>query len=292
MNCTPDQNQREEALLKAAKTGPTQEAITLFQDLVLSYYHEHGRDLPWRDTTNPYKILVSEIMLQQTQVERVIPKYKAFLATFETIDQLAAAPLSEVLTAWSGLGYNRRAINLQRTAGIIRNEHNGYLPKNPDTLATFPGIGKATAAAICAYAFNMPVVYIETNIRRVFIHFFFQDQVNIPDTDILPVIEAALDRENPGVWYSALMDYGTLLKLRLKNPNQRSRHYTRQAPFAGSDREIRGKILRLLIERTKMERRSLIRSLDTDEVRVEKVLQDLWKEGFVQEDAGLYSIKK
>lgn len=292
MNSTGDQFQREEAFLKAAKTGLTQEAIRLFQDLILSYYRDHGRNLPWRTTTDPYHILVSEIMLQQTQVERVIPKYTAFLTTFETVTQLAAAPLSEVLTAWSGLGYNRRAINLQRTAVIINNEYNSSLPKNPDTLATFPGIGKATAHAICAYAFNMPVVYIETNIRRIFIQYFFQDQVNISDTEILPIVEATLYRENPRVWYSALMDYGTLLKMRLKNPNQRSRHYTRQAPFAGSDREIRGKIIRLLIERTKMERRSLIRSLDTDETRAEKVLHDLWKEGFIQEDTAIYSIKK
>jgi A/G-specific adenine glycosylase len=294
VNGTLDQTLREEetALLIATQDGQSKEAIALFQNLILSYYRKYGRILPWRNTRDPYHILVSEIMLQQTQVERVIPKYTAFLATFETIGQLAAAPLSEVLTAWSGLGYNRRAINLQKTAVIIRDEQNGSIPPDIDILSTFPGIGNATAAAICAYAFNMPVTYIETNIRRIFIHYFFQDRTDIPDTEILPIIRAALYQENPRVWYSALMDYGTDLKQRMKNPNQRSRHYTRQTPFAGSDRKIRGHILRTLLQKSEVEKNSLIRSCDSDKARVEKVLHDLWKEGFLQEDAGIYSIKE
>ena len=287
---------KERAVLKAAATGPDEKSIELFSDLILSYYRHYGRDLPWRRTTDPYSILISEIMLQQTQVERVAPKYTFFIDKFKTIDCLASAPLSAVLSAWSGLGYNRRAINLQKTAIILKDEYSSSVPADPAILERLPGIGKATASAICAYAFNMPVVYIETNIRRIFIHYFFQDQDDIHDTDILPIIRDALYQDNPGEWYSALMDYGTFLKKRLNNPNKRSRHYTRQTPFAGSDREIRGSALRLLLERKEIEKNDFISLLtDTNNRetgRIKRVLSDLKEEGFVREDAGVYSIKE
>ncbi len=287
---------KERAVLKAAATGPDEKSIELFSDLILSYYRQYGRDLPWRRTTDPYSILVSEIMLQQTQVERVAPKYDLFMNQFNTIDSLASAPLSAVLSAWSGLGYNRRAINLQKTAIILRDEYTSSVPADPAILETLPGIGKATASAICAYAFSMPVVYIETNIRRIFIHYFFQDRDNIHDMEILPIIRDALYLDNPREWYSALMDYGTYLKKRLTNPNKRSRHYTRQAPFAGSDREMRGCALRILLERKEIEKSDLIGALtgtqNREKGRIERVLADLEEEGFVQEDAGVYSIKE
>ena len=287
---------KELAVQRAAAKGPDKESIQLFSDLILSYYRTYGRDLPWRRTTDPYSILVSEIMLQQTQVERVAPKYTFFIDQFKTIDHLASAPLSAVLSAWFGLGYNRRAVNLQKTAIILKDEHNSVVPEDPTILEKLPGIGKATASAICAYAFNMPVVYIETNIRRIFIHYFFQDRDNIHDAEILPVIHDALWQDNPREWYSALMDYGTYLKKHLTNPNKRSRHYTRQAPFAGSDREVRGCALRLLLERKEIEKSTLIRVLTGTKIRekerIERVLADLEKEGFVREDAGLYSIKE
>ncbi|WP_255331536.1 A/G-specific adenine glycosylase [Methanocalculus taiwanensis] len=298
MNSTLDYElaTKELAVMKAAVKGPCHEAISLFSDMVLSYYQQYGRDLPWRRTTDPYSILVSEVMLQQTQVERVAPKFIFFIEQFPTINSLASAPLSEVLSAWSGLGYNRRAINLQKAAIILRDEYGGSVPDNPDILARLPGIGKATAAAICAYAFNMPVVYIETNIRRICIHYFFQDQNDIPDTEILPIIHAALSPDNPREWYSALMDYGTYLKKRLPNPNRRSTHYTRQAPFDGSDRKIRGQALRLLLDRKKINKSSFISALNAsnerEDGRIEKVLNDLEKEGFVREEAGVYSIKE
>ena len=205
----PDQNDLERRILEETRErGPTPEALRLFRDLILAHYRAHGRDLPWRQTTDPYRILVSEIMLQQTQVERVAVKYREFLERFPDFESLAHAPKSEVLLAWQGLGYNRRAIALQGAAQRVIEEYGGRLPADVETLATFPGIGKATAAAICAYAFNMPVVYIETNIRRIFIHFFFQDREGVRDDEILPLVERALDRENPREWYSALMEYG------------------------------------------------------------------------------------
>lgn len=286
---------KERAVQRAAAKGPDKESIELFSDLILSYYLQYGRDLPWRKTADPYSILVSEIMLQQTQVERVAPKYTLFIDQFKTIDCLASAPLTAILSAWSGLGYNRRAVNLQKTAIILRDDYNSLVPEDPAILERLPGIGKATASAICAYAFNMPVVYIETNIRRIFIHYFFQDRDNIHDAEILPIIRDSLCRDNPREWYSALMDYGTYLKKRLTNPNKRSRHYTRQAPFAGSDREMRGCALRLLLERKEIQKSALISELtgtkNRGKGRIERVLKDLKEEGFVKEAGGFYSIK-
>ena len=139
------------------------------------HYRNHGRDLAWRRTTDPYRILVSEIMLQQTQVERVTIKYPALYRRIPGFSLACQAPLSDVLAVWQGMGYNRRAISLQKCARRVVEEYGGALPQDPEILATFPGIGRATAASICAFAFNMPVVFIETNIRRVFIHFFFGD---------------------------------------------------------------------------------------------------------------------
>jgi A/G-specific adenine glycosylase len=288
----PDQNDRERRLLEAIlEEGVTQETIRLFRDLILSHYRAHGRDLPWRRTTDPYRILVSEIMLQQTQVERVAVKYREFLEQFPDFESLARAPRSEVLLAWQGMGYNRRAIALQTTAGRVVGEYGGRLPADPDTLATFPGIGKATAAAIVAYAFNMPVVYIETNIRRIFIHFFFQDREDVRDDEILPLVEQSLPRENPREWYSALMDYGTVLKKRTANPNRRSASYTRQSRFEGSDRQIRGRVLALVLEEGTVTEEQVVLLVCEEPGRVRRILGDLAREGFVAENEGTYTCR-
>lgn len=288
----PDQNERERRLLDVIRAeGATPETISLFRDLILSYFRAHGRDLPWRHTTDPYRILVSEIMLQQTQVERVAVKYREFLDRFPDLESLARAPKSEVLLAWQGMGYNRRAIALQETARRVVDEYGGDLPADVETLATFPGIGKATAAAICAYAFNMPVVYIETNIRRIFIHFFFQDREGVRDDEILPLVERALYRENPREWYSALMDYGTVLKKRTANPNRRSASYSRQSRFEGSDRQIRGRILALVLEEGTVTEKEVILRLCEEPGRVKRILGDLAREGFVAESEGAYTCR-
>jgi A/G-specific adenine glycosylase len=176
----------------------------------------------WRHSDDPYRILVSEIMLQQTQVERVAVKYPTFIAAFPDAATLARAPQSAVIAAWQGMGYNRRAIALKKCAEKITDEYGGTVPRDPDVLATFPGIGPATASSICAFAFNLPVVFIETNIRRVFIHSFFPDKEIVTDQEILPLVERALDREQPRVWYWALMDLGTELKKQMPNPNRKS----------------------------------------------------------------------
>jgi len=288
----PHQNERELKLLKEIQEeGCTRETARLFQDLILSHYQAHGRDLPWRETTDPYRILVSEVMLQQTQVERVRTRYPGFLAQFPDFESLARAPQSDLLLAWQGMGYNRRALSLKKTARLVVDDYNGNLPADVGILKTFPGIGHATASAICAYAFNMPVVYIETNIRRIFIHFFFQDREGIRDDDILPLVEQTLYRENPRKWYGALMDYGTVLKARTKNPNRRSASYTRQSRFEGSDRQIRGKVLALVLEEGVITGEEVAARIAGDAGRIERILGDLEKEGFIAEEGGAYSCR-
>lgn len=287
MNRTLDtgQNDLENRLLATVRQkGITPEAIALFRELICLHYREYGRDLPWRRTTDPYRILVSELMLQQTQVDRVVPKYEAFIGRFPDFASLARAPLSDVLAAWQGLGYNRRAIALQKTAERVVHEFGGALPADVETLTTFPGIGPATAAAIAAYAFNLPVVYIETNIRRIFIHFFFEDREGVRDDELLPIIDRALLRDDPRAWYSALMDYGTVLSKRTVNPNRRSAAYTVQSRFEGSDRQIRGRVLALLLKEGALAEEEIVRRLGEEPDRVSRILDRLEAEGFLARD--------
>jgi A/G-specific adenine glycosylase len=275
-------------------TGPgplfTSNDIPAFQDLVLSRYRTMGRKFPWRETTDPYHILVSEIMLQQTQVGRVAEKFPQFLAAFPDFSHLAATSLADVLAQWQGMGYNRRAIALQKCARKVVEEHGGNLPEDPEILATFPGIGKATASSICAFAFNRPVIFIETNIRRVFIHCFFSDNEVVDDAAIQPLVEAALYRENPREWYNALMDYGTELKKTVPNPNRRSARYAKQSAFEGSDRKIRGNILRLLLEKKRMNEKEMVTEIGEDPDRVTRILENLVAEGFINRNGKAISI--
>jgi A/G-specific adenine glycosylase len=265
-------------------------SIGRFQAMVLSFYADHGRDLAWRRDFDPYCILVSEIMLQQTQVERVAQKYPLFLQAFPDFTSLARAPLPEVLTCWQGLGYNRRAIALRKCAERVVADFGGQLPADIDTLATFPGIGRATASSICAFAFNQPVVFIETNIRRVFIHFFFGDHETVTDAEILPLVLQALYRKDPRTWYNALMDMGTDLKAKVPNPNRRSRHYTRQTAFEGSDRKIRGSILKLLLREKRMKQIAIITRFAEDPERIGRILKNLEDEGFISRSGSFLTI--
>ena len=266
--------------------------ILEFQQMVLSYYKKNGREMIWRNTTDPYLILVSEIMLQQTQVERVKIKFPEFIAVFPDFASLADAPLDKVLSVWQGMGYNRRAIALQKCAIRVMNEYDGILPADVDLLATFPGIGRATASSIAAFAFNLPVVFIETNIRRVFIHFFFSDTETVSDADLLPIVEKSLYKENPRIWYWALMDLGSALKKTVPNPNRRSAHYTKQAPFEGSDRKIRGVILKLLLKEYSLEDKEIFGYVAEDPHRVRKILGDLKAEGFIKYNNNRFSLSE
>ncbi len=257
---------------------------TAFQETVKDYYRNNGRDLPWRHTADQYAILVSEIMLQQTQVSRVIPKYQAFLGRFPTIGSLAAANLGEVLKVWSGLGYNRRAKYLHEAAKTLVSKDT---PWKFEDLVACKGIGANTAAAVMVYAYNQPRVFIETNIRTVYLHHFFAGKTAVSDKLLLPLIERSLDTAKPREWYWALMDYGTYLKSNVGNAARRSQHYTKQSVFQGSRRQVRGQILRLL---TQAPRSAAELTKTVADRRLVDVLYDLKQEGFIQQTGDSYRL--
>jgi len=264
------------------ENGLTKQTVKLFQKIIYNYYHEYGRQFSWRETDDPYHILVSEIMLQQTQTSRVAKKYRQFIDAFPNFDALAKASLREVLELWHGLGYNRRAKALKETANIVVEEFKGELPSSPDVLIKFPGIGEYTASAVATFAFNKPTRFIETNIRSVFIHFFFNNRNDVKDAEIFPLIEKTLDTSNPRIWYYALMDYGVLLKKRYKNPTRRSAQYRKQKSFKGSNREIRGMILKALLREVSLSESELINKLGVESEKVKRSLKQLQKEGLVK----------
>lgn len=215
-----------------------------FKLAVWNYYRLHKRSMPWRTNHSPYAILVSEFMLQQTQVKRVEPKFSEFLQVFPTIENLARAPLSEVLRIWNGLGYYRRAQYLHNTAQRILTEHGGMIPSAYMQLIALPGIGNSTAGAILAYAFNIPTVFIETNVRTAVIHHFFSHKNTVTDKEVLSMVEKTLDMLRPREWYWALMDYGSYIKSTAGNLSRKSAVYKVQPAFNGSSRQLRGEIMR------------------------------------------------
>jgi A/G-specific adenine glycosylase len=269
---------------------PHTESLVQFRKLIYEHYRLHGRALPWRRTWGPYCVFVSEIMLQQTQVGRVLEKYGEFIAAFPDFPALAGAPLARVLRVWQGLGYNRRALWLKEGAITVMERFSGSLPQSPEVLATLPGIGPATAASIAAFAFNEPTVFIETNIRTVFIHFFFRGADEVHDSQIRPLVARTLDRCDPRTWYYALMDYGTMLKKEGEKGHRRSAGYRTQSRFLGSDRQVRGAILKLLIEKKALPETVLVDLVRSPEEKVRKNLGDLQREGFVRESEEGYTI--
>jgi A/G-specific adenine glycosylase len=270
--------------------GPTPEGLRRFRKILYRYYRKEGRDLPWRNTENPYHILVSEVMLQQTQVERVLTKYNQFISAFPDYSSLGKASLKDVLAVWQGMGYNRRAVALKKTAEIIVSKFAGETPTRLEDLISLPGIGHATASAVVAFAFNEPAVFIETNIRRVFIHFFFRKGDRVSDAEILPLVERTLDRKNPREWYFALMDYGAMLKKSVPNPNKKSIHHQRQAPFEGSMRQLRGRVLKLLLDNPGATERDISLFLKVDPDNVKECLHQLAREGFIVKSGRRYQI--
>lgn len=264
--------------------------ISRFRKAIREYYRGNARDFPWRNTESPYDILVSEIMLQQTQAGRVIEKYAQFLSAFPDFASLARAPLQRVLAVWQGLGYNRRAIALQKIAQDIEMKHKGNLPSSEDILVRLPGIGKATAAAIAAFAFNKPSVFVETNIRRVFIRFFFHHRENIRDAEIFPLVRKTLDISDPRHWYYALMDYGAMLKNQGENPNRKSVHHRRQSPFKGSHREIRGLVLKKILAEQPVTEAALVKKLNKSPEKIREAILQLKKEGFIKKQGRNFTI--
>jgi len=266
------------------------ETVTEFRGIIWQYYLAHRREMAWRETTDPYAIFVSEMMLQQTQVARVHTKYAEFIPAFPDFSSLAAARLEDVLRVWQGMGYNRRAKMLRDAAGMVMETFGGRLPETTEELITLPGVGPATAASIAAFAYNAPVVFIETNIRRVFIHFFFPEGEKVHDNRILPLVRQTLDRENPREWYYALMDHGAMLKQVVENPNRRSHGYTVQSVFTGSDRQIRGCILRYLLENGPSTPETIATACGDDAKRTRKIIVKMVGECLLSEVSGRLSI--
>lgn len=255
--------------------------IELFKEQVYGYYQTHKRDFPWREDVTPYRTFISEVMLQQTQAGgRTVEKFNAFVARFPDFETLARASLADVLKLWQGLGYNRRALMLKKAAEIIVRDYKGDLPSTVEELDALPGIGHATACSISAFAFNEPVVFIETNIRSVFIHHFFPGRSEVSDAELMPLVEQTLDIENAREWYSALMDYGSSLKKSVGNESRRSKHYAKQSRFEGSDRQIRGEILRLLSTKEKLACEGLY-LYNADVQRMQNIIKGLVKEGLI-----------
>ena len=269
-------------------------SIRDFQKVILTYWREHGRhNLPWRATKDPYHILVSEIMLQQTQVHRVIPYYKQFLKRFPTVRKLARSNLVTVLKLWSGLGYNRRAKYLRDAAIDIVKKNKGKFPHSYDALRALPGIGDYTAKAVRVFAYNEPDILIETNIRTVFIYHLFayrfmrgrarRDMVS--DSAILEIAVRAAEGQDPREWHWALMDYGAYLKRSGIKLNHKSAHYTKQSKFEGSLRQVRGAILRTL------SRGENIMGLRNPYIeRFDRALASLERDGLISKKKGKWRI--
>jgi A/G-specific adenine glycosylase len=230
-------------------------------------------------------------MLQQTQVSRVAEHYGQFLERFPDPAALARSPLSDALALWQGLGYNRRCLGLHRAASQIVSRFGGRVPRSVDDLESLPGVGRSTASAVAAFAFGLPHAFIETNIRRVFIHWFFPGRTTVHDRQILPLVERTMDRRRPGEWFNALMDYGVWLAGQFENPNRRSVHHARQPSFEGSRRQLRGKVLALLVDRRPRRIAALARELGTTEIRLAPIVSALEAEGFLDLNRGYYRVR-
>jgi A/G-specific adenine glycosylase len=251
-----------------------------FQEIIWQKGNELYRDMPWRRNADPYYVLVSELMLQQTQVDRVIPKFNEFITTVPTVSVLSSASLGEVLKVWSGLGYNRRAKFLHEAAKKTVSDYDGQIPGSLPELLALPGVGPNTAGAILAYGFNQPSVFIETNVRTVYFHHFFQDALAVSDKELKEIVSETVDTEHPREWYWALMDYGAYLKKNGLGQIDKSTHYKKQSALKGSVREIRGLILKQLAT-ADVTFRDLQQALPDDD-RFEKALAALIHEGLVK----------
>lgn len=292
----------------------TSRNVQKFQNEILTYYKDNKRTMVWRDISNPYKIFVSEMMLQQTQVERVKIKYVEFIKKFPTIKSVALADKNEILKTWQGLGYNRRALFIKRVCEEIISKHKGIFPKDFKTLQTLPGIGPSTAGAICAFAYNQPVFFIETNVRTVLLHFFFKNKEKVSDIEIMNVLKKAtpyasarhprVDRDpeiklldsrlrgnddpivtTPKDWYYALYDYGTFLKKSLgKNKtklHQKSKHHTKQSKFEGSFRQKRAQVLKLKLSNSHISDTEILNKLTLSPQELEDVIISLDRDGLI-----------
>ena len=266
-----------------AQGTPTTKA---FQRFVLSYFKKSGREFPWRNTTDPYKILVSEVMLQQTQTERVVVKYAEFLKAFPTWKALSNATPAEVVKVWMGLGYYRRAFHLHKAAQSVWNEYGGVPPQNAEGLRNLPGVGPYTAAAVAAFAFGEAAPMIETNIRSVYLYTFYPQVKDVSDKEILTKVDETLYRKDPRTWFYALMDLGVDLKKHTKGINHRSKHHVKQSKFQGSLRQVRAAVLRAITEAESIRRNDIPSLLSYDADRIDAAIEALESEGLIERARG------
>ena len=280
---------------RAQETAPDWSSTPLARAEFVAKVRERGadlyRDLPWRGIDDAYGVLVSEVMLQQTQVARVQRYWGRWMALFPTVDSLAAADTATVLELWQGLGYNRRALALKKACETCSERHGGRLPRTADELVKLPGVGPATAAGVVAFAYDEPATYLETNVRSVFLHELFPEQDAVSDKQIAPYVADSCPSTNVRSWYYALLDYGADLKTRVANPSRRSAHYAKQGAFAGSRREKRSFMLKLVLAAEGgIEADELRRELDRHEAKAgrpapdpalfDAILAELLSEGF------------
>lgn len=262
---------------------------------------EHYRDLPWRNLDDAYAVLVSEVMLQQTQVARVERYWARFLETFPTLESLAHGEVAQVLTLWQGLGYNRRALSLKRAAEQVCASGSMELPATFEELIALPGIGPATAAGVMAFAHEKPAVYVETNVRAVFLHELFPDEMSVPDADLIPYVADAADTLDPRGWNYALLDYGAALKRAGENPTRASTTYARQSKFTGSRRQKRAALVRIVLQMPAgISIEDASRLLDESELSAgrpavdpalfDAIMSDLEREGFLMRDQNMLRI--
>ncbi|MCH3916549.1 MAG: DNA repair protein [Spirochaetia bacterium] len=281
------------------------EDLKRFADKVLAFRMAHGRHFPWQETFDPYRILVSEIMLQQTQTERVVAKYQAFTEHWPTLESLAKAGVDEVLPLWKGLGYNRRCLNLIKAAKMT--EDFGYqIPDDPTFISSLPSVGPSTTAALLSFAFGHPSIYIETNVRTVLFTLFYPQtkkdekvaenqltygkKATISDKELKSLLENILPFvTDTKQWYYALLDVGAQMKKELPPDTARSSHYHSQSPFKGSDRQLRGQVLQQIIDKGPQTAKQLLTCLAEkgwETTRISKALWTLLQDGLLCKDPG------
>jgi A/G-specific adenine glycosylase len=272
--------------MNTSKTIPV-ENIRWFQKKIFSFYEKNKRDLPWRKTTDPYKILLSELMLQQTQVKRVVLYYEKWIKKWPTIDALASASLPEVLQMWMGLGYNSRAVNLHKTVRKIVAQFGCDVIEAMKQYKELPGIGRYTSQAVQIFSTNADLVTVDTNIRRIFISEFALP-ITITDMELWGIAETCLPRGKSRDWHNALMDYGAL---HLTAQKTGIKPKTQQSRFEGSDRQVRAKILRCLLQKS-MSLSEMETTFKLEQGRLQPILKKMIHENIIEKRNTTYQLKE
>lgn len=278
--------------VRFAYEGLSSYVIQAIRNAIWTYHASSRRSFPWREVVTPYRVVISEVMLQQTQTYRVEPKFNLFVERFPDFKSLANASFEEVLRLWKGLGYNRRAQNLQKIAQLLHEQYQGIVPNDPVLLQALPGIGVATAASILTFTYDIPMVFLETNIRTVLIYLFFDVSRQIHDKELMPLAAKLVDQSRPREWYYALMDIGVVLKKQVGNLARLSKSYAKQSRFVGSRRQIRGKILEYLLTAGALTVGELEVLVCDPGQRTRDVIEELLAEKFLETANGVLSLKK